>query len=373
MNLTVVPARSLTSEQVRLWSELQETNSALSSPFLCPDFTMAVAAVRDDVHVGILEEGGRAVGFFPYQRDRFAIGHPVGGCLNYLQGVIVQPGLEWDGLQLIRGCGLVAWKFSRLLASQKPLEPFHVGLDTSMLIDLSNGYDAYVAEKRHIVGLDRLARKARKLEREVGPLRFELHGADANILETLMKWTFERYARRGYSDVFAMSWARRIIRDVHATQTPRFGGMLSVLYAGEEVAAAHMGLRSQDVWHSWFIAYAPRFARYSPGLILYLKMAQHASIAGLRTIELGGGDYPYKRALMNRSITVAEGGVDRLPLIGAARRWQYSSANLIHRSPLLRPTARTILRACRGIKRVLLYEHFNYNSHERHLGSPAQD
>ena len=373
MKIRVIPARSLAPEHMKAWAELQGAYADLSSPFLCHDFTMAVAAVRDDVRVGILEEGGNAVGFFPHQRDRFGIGHPVGGCLNTLQGVIVQPGLEWDGLQLIRGCGLVTWTFSRLLASQTPLEPFHIDRDTSMFIDVSNGYDAYVAEKRHVVGLDRLARKARKFEREVGPLRFELHSADTNILQTLMQWKFDRNAGRGYHDVFAMGWARQVIRDVHATQAAGFSGILSALYAGDEIAAAHMGMRSHNAWLSWFIAYAPRFARYSPGLILYLKMAQHASIAGLRTIELGGGDYPYKRALMNRSITVAEGAVDRLPLVGAARRWQHSRANFIRRSPLLRPQARTVLRAYRRIKYGLLYERFTDDSRERHVDSPAQD
>lgn len=365
MNITVVPGRLLGPEHVAAWSDLQTADPSLSSPFLCPEFTLAVAAVRGDVYVGILEHGGRVVGFFPHQRDRLAIGHPVGGCLNNLQSVVVRRDAEWDARQLIRECGLMAWTFSRLLASQAPLAPFHVSRDTSMVIDLSGGYAAYAMEKRHVIGLDRVARKARKLEREVGALRFELHAGDPGLLETLMRWKVERYGRRGYADVYTIPWARQIIRNLFATRLPHFGGVLSVLHAGSEVVAAHMGLRAQGLWHSWFIAYAPQFARYSPGLLLYLKMAEHAAAAGFNRIEVGGGDYPYKRTLMNGSIAVAGGAVDRLPLVGAARRWGHAAADVIRQSPVLRPPARALLRASRRIRQRLFAGQFDYEGARR--------
>jgi len=352
MKITIVPGRHLTPEHIRAWSALQVTVPALSSPFLCLEFTVAVAAVRDDVRVGILEQDGRMVGFFPHQRGRF-IGEPVGGWLNDLQGVIVQPGADWDAGALIRGCGLLEWRFGRLLASQAPFAPFHVRRHASALIDVSGGYDAYRAGKRQ-AGHHRVrdvARQERLLERRIAPLRFEMHSGDPRLLATLMQWKFERYAGRGYRDVFALPWARQLVERIHATQMPHFGGVLSVLYAGDEVAAVQMGLRSRDVWHHWFPAYNQKFAKYSPGLILFLRMAQHASAAGLHRIELGGGSYPYKQAFANSSIMLAEGAVARLPAITAGRRWCRSSATLIRQSPLLHPPARAVNRALHGVMR----------------------
>ena len=148
MKITVIPGRRLTPEHARVWSALQATVQALSSPLLHPEFTVAVAAVRDDVRVGILEQGGRVVGFFPHQRGRLCIGEPVGGWLNDVQGVIAEPGVDWDGVQLMRGCGLAVWKYDRLLASQEPFAPFHVSHPVSEFIDVSRGYEAYLAEKR---------------------------------------------------------------------------------------------------------------------------------------------------------------------------------------------------------------------------------
>src|SRR4030095_7972739 len=78
-------------------------------------------------------------------------------------------------------------------------------------------------------------------------------------------------------------------------------------------------MHSRFIWHYWFPAYDPQFARYSPGLILLLKMAEHAPHIGLRTIDLGTGLTLYKRRLMNASISVAEGSVERASLLSFLR------------------------------------------------------
>lgn len=151
-----------------------------------------------------------------------------------------------------------------------------------------------------------------------------------------------------------MPWIRAVLERIHQTQTARFGGILSVLYAGDDMVAAHMGLRLHGVWHGWFTGYAPGFARYSPGLLLFLKMAEAAPGLGLQCIELGGGEYAYKGRLANSSIPVAAGTVDRLPAMTAARQWQYAGEDWIRRSRLLRPPARTLLRTYRRLKQRLL-------------------
>lgn len=356
MRITVVPARSLAPDHVRRWAELQDADSTLSSPFLCPEFSVAVAAVRDDVYVGILEAGRRAIGFFPYQRSRLAIGRPVGGSLNEAQGVIAEPGTDWGGVELVRGCGLAAWEFTRLHASQRPFEPFHYRRRRSAVIDVSRGWEMYAAETRHARRPLGLARKARKLAREAGPVRFEPHSGDPRLLEMLKQWKLHRYAAHGYLDVFAIPWVRHLFERIQRTQTSRFAGMMSVLYAGDDVVAVDMGIRSRTMWHSWDSAYNPTFAHYSPGLLLMMEMARHAATAGMAGIELGGCDeYPYKQRLMNRSVLLLEGTVGRVPVIAAVARWRYAGGNWIRRSRVLRPPARRLLRAYRRAKHTFLH------------------
>lgn len=354
MNVTVIPGRLLTAAHVERWAELQQAEASCSSPFLNPEFTQAVASVRDDVWIAVLEEGGRMAGFFPFQRGRSFRGQPVGGLLNDVQGVIAQRGLKWDAAELIRRCRLLQWTFPCVRVSESPFGSFHIRQDVSWLIDVRRGYDAYVAAKAGTLGSPPLQRKVRRLERRAGPLRFELHSADPALLATLMKWKADRYARHGYADVFGIPWVRRVLEGVHATQTPRFAGVLSVLYAGERVAAVHMGLRSRWLWHAWLTSYAPEFARYSPGLMLLLKMAEAAPTLGVQAIELGGGQYPYKERFANSSIRVAAGTVDRIPMMTIARRCRESGEDWIRRSRMVRPPARAIFRMYRRVRHRLL-------------------
>ncbi len=68
MDVTVIPGRDLDAELVRAWTELQVANPDLASPYFAPEFTQAVAAVRDDVEVAVVEERGQIVAFFPFHR-----------------------------------------------------------------------------------------------------------------------------------------------------------------------------------------------------------------------------------------------------------------------------------------------------------------
>ena len=49
MNATVTPARALSPGVVARWSELQLRDRCLASPFFRPEFTQAVAQVRNDL------------------------------------------------------------------------------------------------------------------------------------------------------------------------------------------------------------------------------------------------------------------------------------------------------------------------------------
>ncbi len=353
MRFTTVPASSLDPTQIAAWADIQATDSILASPFFAPEFTLAVAAERPDISVAIIEDGRQSVGFFPHQRNRLALGGPVGGVLNDLQGIVARPQAHIDADDLIRGCRLAHWTFTRVIASQPAFARYHVRFDVSRFIDLSSGFDAYAKNKQASFA-ERLLRKGRKLEREAGPMRFEVHNGDPAVLAQLMAWKSVRYRDAGYVDVFQIPWARRLIQRIHQTRTARFGGLLSVLWAGDEIAAAHFGLRCLDRCHSWVVSYSPRFAHYSPGLLLYWKLAESATTIGVGRIEIGGGHYPYKQMISNNAIAVAAGSVDRLRLVTAARRRSEDAKDWIRASPLLRPPARIMLRTCRRMIRAAL-------------------
>ena len=281
--------------------------------------------MRDDVEIAIIKRAGETVAIFPFQRERFSRAIPVGGIVSDYQGLICRQDFSCDPQELLKACGLIAWDFDRLLVSQKLFTAYHKYSEPSAVIDLSHGYHAFVAERR--AAGTRQIRKCenlmRRMERDVGPQRFVRHAADPKLLNQVLGWKSDQYRSSGWNDLFATSWGRGLVEGIHSIQSAGFAGMLSLLFAGDRLVAGHMGMRSETVWHYWFPAYDRETARYSPGLILLLKMAQACEDLGLRTIDLGTGITLYQKRLMNTSVPVAEGSVQRpswLSLWRGARR-----------------------------------------------------
>ena len=350
MSVRVVEARSLTPHHIAQWSHIQRSDTTLATPFFCPEFTRIVASARDDVHVGVLHGNETIVGFFPFQRGRWGSGRPVGWRLSDYHGAIVEPGVSWRAKELIRDCGLKTWEFDHLIASQRAFEPFHRSRQESPVMELSNGLEAYVAALRKDGGgrvIATVGRKMRKLEREHGTLRFAVHVAERDVLCTLLRWKRDQYRRTGAADILAHDWTRRVVELAHATQTPTFAGVLSALYAGDRIAALHMGLRSSSIWHYWLPAYDGDLATYSPGLILLLKMAESAQSLGIRTIDLGKGEADYKRSFMSGSVAIAEGRVELPSLAAATLRLRHATRPLARRTLLGGPARRIAKRALR--------------------------
>jgi CelD/BcsL family acetyltransferase involved in cellulose biosynthesis len=315
VNVRVVPAAGLASADLARWSELQRGNSLYRSPFFRPEFTTSVARVRD-VRVAVIEDAGGVVGFFPFER-RGRRGRPVGWPFSDYHGAVHDGAL--DPRELVRACGLTTWSFDHLPAGMPGFAPYVFGHGRSPRLDLSGGFEPYLDSRRSRPDIRGALRKGRKLAREVGPLRLVAASDSADLLAQTIEWKRAQYAATGVRDVLADPGARELLRHVHSAASPDFAGALSVLYAGDVVAALHLGLRSGPVWHSWFPVYDPELGRYSPGLVLLLELAQAAPALGIAEIDLGKGDARYKDALATGSVALDEGCVSThaLPALSA--------------------------------------------------------
>jgi CelD/BcsL family acetyltransferase involved in cellulose biosynthesis len=339
LKFTVMAPAELTARQLAAWSRLQEREPELSSPYFRPEFTLDVAAVRGDVLVAVFEQQGKAVGFFPFQRGRWGIGRPVGWPLSDFQGVVVGPDVKWNAAALMRACRLSAWDFDHLITTQQSFTEYHWVRHDSPYLDLSRGFEAYF-EERQRAGSDQLAqvlRKKRKLGREVGDVRFEFHTADDRILETLIRWKKQQYLETEALNVFDFRWTMPLLRRFLERRGREFSAVVSALYAGERLAAAHFGIRSGSTFHWWFPAYERAFRAYSPGLILLLEIARVAPALGIERVDLGKGRARYKTSLMSGSTCVAEGSVEYASGVKIIRRGWRRAREWVRASPLHGP------------------------------------
>ena len=130
----------------------------------------------------------------------------------------------------------------------------------------------------------------------------------------------EQYRRNGWLDIFERRWVADLVDFLFSMRGERFGGMLSVLYAGGTPVAAHFGLRSGPLLAHWFPSYDMRFSKHSPGLIQHVRMAEEMAAEGVQLIDMGTGMQRYKQTLRSYDLFVAEGIVPRGPLSAGAHR-----------------------------------------------------
>jgi CelD/BcsL family acetyltransferase involved in cellulose biosynthesis len=344
MQIDVYRPGELSAADRAVWTTMQSKAHlhgapGLANPFLSPEFALAVGRCRRGGRVAVVREGGEPAAFLPYQRTAAGVGRAVGLGVSDAQGLVHRPGFAFDAHELLRACGLAVWEFDHLVEGQEPFRAHATGSFPSPVIDVDRGYDAYLAHLR-----DRSPKftrttlaKERRLGRDAGRVTYVHDERDPAALRALMDWKSAQYRRTGRSDRFAHDWITRLVHQLFHTRSEPFAGILSVLYADGRPVAAHFGLRTERVLACWFPAYDPDHAKYSPGLVLHLRMAEAAAADGIAYLDLGRGQKDYKDSLKTRELEVSEGWVTRRHPMAVGHRVRRAPVRALRNAVVSRP------------------------------------
>jgi CelD/BcsL family acetyltransferase involved in cellulose biosynthesis len=311
VNVHVVPPAELGAGECDRWRALQAASPELGSPFLAPEFALAVGRARSDARVAVVEDADGLAGFFAFQLDTDGAGRPIGAGICDAQAFVCRPALEWDAGWLVEASGLVSWRFDHLAIDQRPFTPFHVVRHRSPIMCLERGHGAFLedvrARSKDVIA--QVARRRRKLGREVGPVQTTWDDRDESAWSQLVTWKSAQYAATGTWDRFDHQWIRQVLDELRAERAPGCAGLVATTRAGNHVGAVHFGLLGRNALSWWFPTYDPALAPYSPGLILLLDLAEQAAERGLSMIDLGRGEHDYKLRVATGAYEVAEGEV----------------------------------------------------------------
>lgn len=322
MQATLITPQELDADCIRRWEELRLASSGYASPFYSPWFARAVGEVRGDAQVAIFERDGRIVGFLPFHRVRGRIAKPIGGHLNDYHGAILEPGLAHSDPDLLRSAGIQAYDFDHLPAQfGHGTASSDAGQGSPQMV-LGEGYDTCVAAKGESWkrGQRDMARKLRKMERELGPIRFEFASTSDDLFAQHVGMRNALYRRMGLSEDYCIGWEGEVLRGLRKAASGEFRSALSVLFAGDRVVAAHFGLVSCGVLHWWFPAYDLASQGYSPGLHLIDHCARLSAVEGFYIIDFGKGDDRYKRLFADRTVPMLKGSAYRNGTFAAQAR-----------------------------------------------------
>lgn len=313
MPLEVVKAVDLSPADVARWEELQRGQTRLDSPFLSPHWALAVAKAQGEKGAEVkvaIERGpeGEALAFLP-ARIRQGVAMPVGAPMCDYQALVSAPGVAINPRELLSALGVSRMDFCHMMADDETLGRHARGHTESWVVEVPDGYEAYAAERRDAgCGLLKdIDKKRRKAEREVGPCRFTAMSESRAAFDQLIAWKRVQLLLTHQTDLFKAPWVNRLLDDLFTRRDPAFGGGLYTLHLGERLAAVHLHLRGAHTIHGWLIAHNPDLERYSPGLMLFQDILKSMDGTPYQRLDLGAGDYRFKRELSNARQTVVFG------------------------------------------------------------------
>jgi CelD/BcsL family acetyltransferase involved in cellulose biosynthesis len=366
----VVSPETLSSDERDAWRRLRATRQEYATPFFSLAFVDAVQWARGDVLVAVLRRGSESVGFFPFHKVG-GVAVPVGRYFNDGHNVIASPATSVDWIWLLKQCDVKAFDFHALVGAN-PRNRMEQGYGTvqSFSAQLGDDSTAFLDQlcRQHRT-IRRQSQKSRKLSREIGPITVELDCRDDALLRRTIEWKRDQYRRTHILDLFTPDWTRGLLHRLHqvphptapAAGAPAAGaahddarGLLSVLRAGERVVAAHYGLLDGDMMHYWFPCYDPEFSVYSPGTALFTEIVRESSSFGIRCIDMGYGEQPYKRKQTDLTTTVTFGCISRSGFYCRRKSLEHHAVNFMKMIPLKEPLKKAVrwLRPEAGISKL---------------------
>ncbi len=349
MDIEILHPLEMPPAMVEHWRALQGADISLDSPFLAPEWAQAVARAQAPadraLRVAVPSQDGQPKGYMALRAGPFTA-MAAGAPLCDYQGLVAEPGVRLDARQLVQALGVGRFDFSHMLADQAAFGPFVRGGDVSWIVDMNTGaaeggYEAYAAAKRAdgVGALKDLDKKRRKAEREAGPVSFAAYSRSTTDFEQMFAWKRAQYRATHQTDIFSTAWPMALMRELFASRQPEFGGVLFTLHMDGKLAAAHFHLRGQHTIHAWMIAHDSAFERYSPGMLLFQDILRWMDATPYQRLDLGQGDYRFKRELANHQQGLSHGFVGVPSPAALVRGAEYGLRQAAEALPLGRVSA----------------------------------
>lgn len=286
----------LSDTQREQWQAFVDDHS-LKTPLLQPEFIFWCAQYNTELQILCIEDGNNRA-FLPVNLNENIASEFIGRLSDFC-GPVTSKGYAMDSRAVLRSAGLSALHLNTSVIPLNNATLIQTRL--SPYIDLGSEKDQWLTtlKQKKSSTLNSTQRKARKMIKEVGPLRFELHSDSHYAMQCLVDWKGAQRDRTATVDVFQTPWVSEMLHSLPTYQSSNFRGALSCLYAGDELVAVHLGLHSNHTLHWWLTTYNPKFQKYSPGANLLIELCKAAQDHGLSRIDLGFGEERYKTSFKN--------------------------------------------------------------------------
>jgi CelD/BcsL family acetyltransferase involved in cellulose biosynthesis len=287
------------------WHGFRENNPYLYSPYFHPDYCKAVAALRQDVRIAVLERDDEILAILPFQGESFA--RPVGAPMTDYHGLICGPNDPYSIKDILDGTNVGAYHYSALIsAAQDDAPDTHLGA----VMRLPEGSEAWRASRDSSFNKHQksLRRRIRKVSEDIGEPRIVPQSQNEDVFNTLIDWKVAQYDATGYYNVLGAGWTLDLLKSLWKKGPDAALRVdMHALYFGDELAAIDTGLTNGKTYHSWIVAYNSSFHTYSPGTQLLNQIIDATGGLGYDCIDLGVGLDHFKSHYTTENVKTASG------------------------------------------------------------------
>ncbi|WP_300380692.1 GNAT family N-acetyltransferase [Henriciella sp.] len=307
MNATILRLPDLSDADAAAWRSFQASDPALASPYFSLDYLGVLETVYPGIRVLKLGPADAPAGFLPYRSDMLGTARPADGFLGDLHGVIAMPGTRLDMTSALKAAGIGGYAFSAL-----PYQQVRHGFrgsngDGNQVVDLSQGYEAYLQERYNYNSSFRRTHRKVLAFLDNPALSVEHDTFDVKAFRRLIELKQQGYGRAGHFDIFQLGWPEHLLHQLAQNDCGEVKGVLSVMRLEGELVAACFCMRSASVLHYWFPGYEDRFADQKPGHAMLFSLLDWAGAQGIKEVHLGLGNVQYKRQMASFAAPVRQG------------------------------------------------------------------
>ena len=157
-----------------------------------------------------------------------------------------------------------------------------------------------------------------------------MHDTRPEAMAQMLAWKQAQYRETGVFDVFSVAWTRKLLEAVLRRRSDTFWGVCSSLEIDGRFAAVHVGMASERLVQYWFPAYDCDLGAISPGLVLMVESARRAAEAGQKGVDLGPGQFAFKKDLATCQVGLAGGYCAPAGWAAAARKTVLDTSDWAH-------------------------------------------
>ncbi len=312
-SVDVIELDGLSREDWEIWRHYHASRRDGAGMSESPDFLVPLAREIGKCRLVRMREGTKIVGYIPvYQPFGPSFAFPIPMC-DY-QAVAFFNASRPDFRRILQQAGICRWKYENITDGVGLSEISHrLDRRSIPMVSMAGSFSDYLGDKAGSGSrFHSIWKLNRRLVRDFGRVTVARPRSNERFVDRLLEHKRSRQADAPPYERFVKKTLLRFVEH----ESGEIRGAPYVLMAGDEVVALSLLLEAGDQAFGWFCGYEARYAKYSPGSLLLMKIIEDLHARKFSSFDLGPGGEPWKERFATKHRTACNGHIYSYEALG---------------------------------------------------------